>query len=124
MNRSYPLVEIHFALWAVLSVPLGFAAMFFLVPGLMLEWGIPLLAVSGLLVFYVSMLTRLKRAAWLIGLVAHVVVLLAAFYYVPRWPTLLGMPLALANAYSLIVLLLYRSLWTTPLPAAEEALAS
>jgi hypothetical protein len=70
------------------------------------------------------MLTRLKRAAWLIGLVAHTVVLLAAFYYVPRWPTLLGMPLALANAYSLVVLLLYRSLWTTPLPAAEEALAS
>jgi hypothetical protein len=124
MNRSYPLVEIHFALWAVLSVPLGFAAMFFLVPGLMLEWGIPLLAISGLLVFYVSMLTRLKRAAWLIGLVAHAVVLLAAFYYVPRWPTLLGLPLALANAYSLMVLLLYRSLWTSPLPAAEEALAS
>jgi hypothetical protein len=79
MNRSYPLVEIHFALWAVLSVPLGFAAMFFLVPGLIFEWGIPLLAISGLLVFYVSMLTRLKRAAWLIGLVAHTVVLLAAF---------------------------------------------
>ena len=124
MNRSYALVEIHFALWAVLSVPLGFAAMFFLVPGLMLEWGIPLLAISGLLVFYVSMLTRLKRAAWLIGLVAHAVVLLAAFYYVPRWPTLLGLPLALANAYSLMVLLLYRGLWTTPLPAAEKALAS
>jgi hypothetical protein len=124
MDRSYPLVEIHFALWAVLSVPLGFAAMFFLVPGLIFEWGIPLLAISGLLVFYVSMLTRLKRAAWLIGLVAHAVVLLAAFYYVPRWPTLLGLPLALANAYSLMVLLLYRSLWTSPLPAAEEALAS
>jgi hypothetical protein len=124
MNRSYPLVEIHFALWAVLSVPLGFAAMFFLVPGLMLGWGISLLAISALLVFYVSMLTRLKRAAWIVGLVAHAIVLLAASYYVPRWPTLLGMPLALANAYSLIVLLLYRSLWTTPLPAAEEALAS
>ena len=60
MNRSYPLVEIHYALWAVLSVPLGFAGMFFLVPGLILEWGVALLLISGLLILYISSLTRQK----------------------------------------------------------------
>ena len=119
MNRSYPLVEIHYALWTVLSVPLGFAGVFFLAPGLILDWGFGLLAVSGLLVFYVSKLTRGSRAAWLFGVVAHALVLLAAAYYVPRWPALLGLPLAMASAYSLIVLVLYRRLWTEP---ADEAL--
>ncbi len=119
MDRSYPLVEIHYALWTVLSVPLGFAGLFFLVPGLTLEWGLGLLAVSGLLVFYISKLARGSRATWLFGIVAHALVLLTAVYYVPRWPTLLGVPLAVANAYSLTILVVYRSLWTEP---ADEAL--
>ncbi len=124
MERSYPLVEIHYALWAVLSVPLGFAGVFFLAPGLILDWGFGLLAVSGLLVFYVSKLTRGSRAAWLFGIVAHALVLLAAAYYVPRWPALLGVPLAVANAYSLIVLVVFRKLWTEPADQAlQEALA-
>jgi hypothetical protein len=124
MNRSYPLVEIHYALWAVLSVPLGFAGMFFLVPGLMLEWGVALLLISGLLILYVSSLTRQKRAAWIVGLVAHAAVAAAAIYYLPRWPLLLGAPLLVANLYSLVVLVAYRGLWTTSGPAGERALAS
>lgn len=124
MNRSYPLVEIHYALWAVLSVPLGFAGLFFLVPGLIFEWGVPLLLISGLLILYVSSLTRQKRAAWMIGLVVHAAVVVAAFYYVPRWPVLLGVPLLVANLYSLVVLVAYRALWTTSQPAVERALAS
>jgi hypothetical protein len=123
MNRSYPFVEIHYALWAVLSVPIGFAGMFFLIPGLILQWGLLLLAVSGLLVFYVSRLTRHQRAAWLLGLALHAALLVAAIYYIPRWPPLLGVPLALANVYSLFVLLVYRGLWTTTGPMAQEALA-
>ena len=124
MNRSYAFVEIHFALWTVLSVPLGFAGTFFLVPGLILEWGVTLLAVSGLLVFYVSKLTRGTRAAWLLGLIGHGLLLLAAVYYVPHWPTLLSVPLALANLYSLIVLVAYRRLWSeTADSALQEALA-
>ena len=124
MNRSYPFVEFHFALWAVLSVPTGFAGMFFLVPGLMFEMGVPLLLISGLLVFYVSSLTRNKRVAWLIGLVVHAALVFAAVYYLPRWPLPLGVPLLVANLYSLCVLLVYRGLWTTSGPAVQRALAS
>lgn len=124
MNRSYPLVDIHYALWAVLSVPLGFAGMFFLAPGLIFEWGVPLLLISGLLVFYVSSLTRNKRVAWLIGLVAHAALVVAAVYYVPRWPLLLGIPLLVANLYSLGVLLVYRGLWTTSGPTVRQAVAA
>ncbi len=124
MNRSYPLVDIHYALWAVLSVPLGFAGMFFLVPGLIFEWGVPLLLISGLLVFYVSSLTRNRRAAWLIGLAMHAVLVVAAVYYIPRWPLLLGIPLLVANLYSLGVLLVYRGLWTTSGPTVRQAVAA
>lgn len=121
MNRSYPLVEIHYAFWAVLSIPLGFAGLFFVLPGLIFEWGVPLLLVSGLLIFYVSSLTQMKRAAWIIGLVGHALLAVAAVYYVPRWPTLLGVPLLVANLYSLFVLLLYRSLWSTSRPTRQQA---
>lgn len=121
MNRSYPLVEIHYAFWAVLSVPLGFAGMFFLVPGLIFEWGVPLLLVSGLLIFYVSSLTKQKRTAWIIGLVGHALLAAAAVYYIPRWPVLLGVPLLVANLYSLFVLQLYRSLWTTSRSTEQQA---
>jgi hypothetical protein len=124
MNRSYPLVEIHYALWAVLSVPLGFAGLFFLVPGLIVEWGVALLVISGLLILYVSSLTRQKRAAWIVGLVVHAAVAVAAIYYLPRWPVLLGGPLLVANLYSLVVLGVYRGLWTTSQPVVERALAS
>lgn len=124
MERSYPLVEIHYAIWAVLSVPLGFAGLFFLVPGLIFEWGVPLLLISGLLILYVSSLTRKKRVAWLIGLVVHAMLALAALYYVPRWPTLLAVPLLLVNLYSLLVLLVHRGLWATTRSAGEHALAS
>ena len=81
-----------------------------------------LLAISGLLIFYVSSLTRNRRAAWLLGLVAHAALVVAAVYYLPRWPTLLGVPLLAANLYSLIVLLVYRGLWTSSGPAAQQAL--
>jgi len=121
MNRSYPLVEIHYAFWAVLSIPLGFAGLFFVLPGLIFEWGVPLLLVSGLLIFYVSSLTQMKRAAWIIGLVGHALLAVAAVYYVPRWPTLLGVPLLVANLYSLFVLLLYRSLWSTSRATRQQA---
>ncbi|KPK65406.1 MAG: hypothetical protein AMS21_04755 [Gemmatimonas sp. SG8_38_2] len=117
-------MEIHFAFWTVLSVPLGFAGTFFLFPGLVLEWGVALLGLSGLLVFYVSKLTRGTRAAWLLGLIGHGLLLVAAVYYVPRWPALLGFPLALANLYSLIVLVVYRRLWSELADSAlQEALA-
>lgn len=111
MSRSYPLVEIHYALWAVLAVPLGFAGLFFVLPGLMFAVGLTLLAVSGVLLLYVSYLTRFSRTAWLGGVVGHALLLAAAFYYLPRWPILLGVPLALANLYSLAVLLIRRGLW-------------
>jgi hypothetical protein len=124
MNRSHPLVEIHYALWAVLSVPLGFAGMFFLVPGLMFEWGVPLLLISGLLILYVSSLTRNKRAAWLMGLVAHAALVVAAVYYLPRWPVLLSVPLLVANLYSLGVLLLYRGVWTSSEPTLQPAVTA
>lgn len=112
MDRSHPLVEIHYALWAVLAVPLGFAGMFFVVPGLIFDVGLTLLAVSGLLIFYVAKLTQRARAAWLLGVIGHAALLVAAVYYVPRWPTLLGVPLALTNLYSLVVLLAYRRIWS------------
>ncbi|MGD8700779.1 MAG: hypothetical protein PVJ43_15890 [Gemmatimonadales bacterium] len=124
MNRSYPLVEIHYALWAVLSVPLGFAGLFFLVPGLIFEWGAPLLLISGLLILYVSSLTRNRRAAWLVGLVAHAVLVVGAVYYLPRWPLLLGVPLLAANLYSLAVLLFYRGLWAGAEPTVQPALTA
>lgn len=112
MTRSYPLVEVHYALWAVLALPLGFAGLFYVFPGLDFAYGVPLLALAGLLLLYVSWLTRHSRAAWLLGVVAHAVLLAAAVYYVPRWPALLAWPLALVNLYSLVVLLVHRRLWT------------
>ncbi len=118
MNRSYPLVEIHYALWAVMSVPIGFAGMFFLIPGLIFEIGIPLQAIAATLIFYVAKLTQLERRAWLFGLVFHAALLLAAAYYLPRWHLSLGVPLVLANLYSLGVLLFYRQLWSGA-PARE-----
>ncbi len=120
MQRSYPWVEIHYAVWAVLAVPLGFAGLFYLIPGLILEIGIPLLAVAALLLAYVGKLTQYNRAAWLLGLTLHAIILLAGVYYVPRWPLLLSLPLMLINVYSLAVLLVYRRLWTESPPLLEQ----
>ncbi len=111
INRTSPLVEVHFALWAVLAVPLGFAGLFFLLPGLMLVEAITLQAIAGILLAYIWNLTRYRRAAWLFGLLLHAGLLIGAFYYVPLWPDLLAVPLALANLYSLLVLVVYRNLW-------------
>lgn len=112
MDRSPTLVEIHYAFWAVLSIPLGFAGMFFVVPGLIFAVGLPLLGVSGLLILYIAKLTQGARAAWLLGVIGHAALALAAVYYVPRWPALLGVSLALANLYSLVVLVVYRGIWS------------
>jgi hypothetical protein len=115
MNRSYPLVEIHYALWAVLTVPIGFAGMFFLIPGLIFEVGIPLQIIAATLIVYIAKLTQGARAAWLFGLALHAAVAIGALFYIPRLHPLLGWPLLLANLYSLIVLLVYRGLWTQAL---------
>ncbi len=120
MNRSYPLVEIHYALWAVLTVPIGFAGMFFLIPGLIFEVGIPLQIIAATLIFYIAKLTQGARAAWAFGLVLHGAHILGAVYYLPRLPGLLAWPLLLANVYSLGVLLAYRQLWTGK-PALKQA---
>ncbi|HSG82778.1 MAG TPA: hypothetical protein VLC48_11030 [Gemmatimonadota bacterium] len=122
MKQSYPLVEIHYALWGVLTVPLGFAGVFFLLPGLMLVEGFTLQAIAGVILFYLANLTRLKRPAWLFGLLLHGALIVAAVYYLPRLPQLLGVPLLLLNAYSLIVLLIYRKLWSGEEAARQEAL--
>ncbi len=116
INRSYPLVEVHFALWAVLTVPVGFAGLFFLLPGLMLVEGIALQAIAGILLAYIWNLTQYRRAAWFFGLLLHSALLIGAFYYVPIWPDLLAVPLALANLYSLLVLTLHRRLWSGSTP--------
>jgi hypothetical protein len=122
MRQSNPLVEIHFALWGVLSVPLGFAGMFFLIPGLLLVEGFTLQAIAGTILVYVAQLTRWKRMAWMFGLLLHAGLLVAAIFYVPRWPLLLGIPLAVLNLYSLIVLLVYRRMWSGEESARLEAL--
>jgi hypothetical protein len=106
------LVEVHYAFWGVMTVPLGFAGLFFLVPGLLLVEGFILLAIAGVLLLYIVNLTRLRRVAWLVGLLLHLTAAIAAIYYVPRWPTLVGVPLLVVNLYSLIVLAMYRRLWT------------
>jgi hypothetical protein len=122
-DRSYPLVEVHYAFWGVLTVPIGFAGLFFLIPGLIFEWGVPLEIIAGILIVYVAKLAQRARAAWLFGLILHTLLLVGALYYIPRWPTLLGFPLALANLYSLLVLLVYRRLWTEQIdPALQETL--
>lgn len=121
MSKSYPLVEIHYALWAVLTVPIGFAGLFFLLPGLMLIEGIVLQAIAGVLLFYVVYLTRGHRAAWLFGVLLHTAALAAAYYYLPRIPLLLGLPLAILNLYSLAVLLTHRRLWSGARPAVSTA---
>lgn len=112
MIRTPALVEIHYALWAVLAVPFGFAGLFFVFPGLIFVKGTILLAIAAFLIFYVSRLTRFERGMWLLGIATHLIVLLAAVYYVPRWPAWLAIPLALANLYSVGVLLVYRGLWS------------
>ena len=120
MSRSNTLVEVHYALWAVLTVPIGFAGMFFLVPGLKFEVGIPLQIIAAMLIVYIAKLTQGARAAWLFGLVLHAALILGAVFYIPRLPGLLGWPLLLANLYSLTVLLTYRQLWTK-VPAVGQA---
>ena len=121
MRQTSPLVEIHYALWGVLSVPLGFAAVFFLM-GLLLVQGLVLEAIAGIILLYIANLTRLRRSAWLFGLLLHAALLVAAIYYVPRWPLLLGVPLAILNLYSLVVLLVYRALWSGEEAARLDAL--
>lgn len=111
MNRTPALVEIHYALWAVLAVPLGFASLFFIFPGLIFREGMILGGAAGFLLFYISWLTRMGKGAWLLGVVFHAAVLVGAVYYIPRWPSLLAYPLALANLYSLAVLIANRGLW-------------
>ena len=111
MNRTPALVEIHYALWAVLAVPLGFASLFFIFPGLIFREGMILGGAAGFLLFYISWLTRMGKGAWLLGVVFHAAVLVGAVYYIPRWPSLLAYPLALANFYSLAVLIANRGLW-------------
>ncbi len=112
MIRTPALVEIHYALWAVLAVPFGFAGMVFVFPGLIFLKGAILLGISVFLILYVSRLTRFERGMWVLGIAVHVIVLAGAIYYVPRWPVWLGIPLALANLYSVGVLLVYRGLWS------------
>ncbi len=116
------MVEIHYAFWGVMTVPVGFAGLFFLVPGLMLVEGFILLAIAGALLLYIVNLTRLRRLAWLLGLLLHLTAAIAAVYYVPRLPTLVGIPLLAVNLYSLIVLALYRNLWTGEEAARLDAL--
>lgn len=124
MRQSYPLVEIHYAFWGVMTVPIGFAGLFFLVPGLLLVEGIVLQAIAAALLLYVVNLTRLRRTAWLLGLLLHLAASIAAVYYVPRLPTLLGLPLLVTNLYSLTVLVVYRRLWTGEEAARLDALLS
>lgn len=118
MERTPAPVEIHYALWGVLSVPLGFAGAFYVI-GLMWVHALVLMAISMLCVVYVSKLSQGSRAAWLLGGLLHGALLAGAAYYVPRWPSLLAVPLALLNLYSLGVLLLYRRLWPAPARGAE-----
>ena len=113
MDRTPAPVEIHYALWGVLAVPLGFAGTFYII-GLIWGWAFGLLAISALCVVYVSKLSRGARAAWLLGILAHLALLLAGAYYIPRWPALLAWPLFLLNLYSLGVLVVYRARWATP----------
>ncbi len=120
MNRTPALVEIHYALWAVLAVPLGFASLFFIFPGLIFREGMILGGAAGFLLFYISRLTRMGKGAWLLGVVFHAAVLIGAAYYIPRWPALLAYPLALANLYSLAVLIAHRGLWAEA-PHGEAA---
>jgi hypothetical protein len=124
MERTPAPVEIHYALWGVLAVPLGFAGTFFVI-GLIWGWALGLLATSGLCVVYVSKLSQGSRAAWMLGVLAHSVLLLAGAYYIPRWPSLLAWPLLLLNLYSLGVLIVYRARWSPPVrgtaPGAQPA---
>ena len=120
MSRTPALVEIHYALWGVLAVPIGFAGTFF-VMGLFFVWALVLLTTATLLILYVTKLSRRVRIAWLLGVIAHAALLVAALYYVPHWPQLLAIPLALLNLYSLGVLLFYRAFWNAPMHAAAEA---
>lgn len=118
MQRTPALVEIHYALWGVLSVPFGFAGVFFII-GLMFVEAMVLVALSALFVFYVSRLSQGARLAWALGAIAHAAIALAAFYYIPRWPAGLAVPLLLLNLYSLGVLLLYRNRWAAASPGAR-----
>ncbi len=112
MIRTPALVEIHYAVWAVLAIPLGLAGTFFLMPGLLFVQAGILLTAAGLLIFYIAWLTRGDRRPWMIGVLLHLAGLAAAAYYLPRWESWLGIPFALANFYSLAVLLIYRKYWT------------
>ncbi len=120
MQRSSTLVEVHYAIWGVLSVPFGFAGLFFLLPGLQLRIGLALLAVSALMVIYVAKLSQGMRAAWLLGVAAHAALIVGAVYYVPRWPDLLAWPTLGLNLYSLFVLLAARHRWLVPSAAETQ----
>ena len=123
MDRIPALVEIHLALWAVTSIPLGFAGLVFVLPGLGFLTGAILLGLSGALVGYVVALARRRRRAWVAGLLVHAVLVLASPLYIDAWPTWLALPLALANVYSAVVLLAHRRFWAaeSALPEAQPA---
>lgn len=112
MNRIPVLLEIHYAFWAVLAIPLGFAGLFFILPGLIFVEGFILFAAAGFLILYVARLTQGNRAFWMLGVLLHFAGVAAAVYYVPRWVPWLGIPFAVANFYSLVVLVVYREQWS------------
>ena len=119
MERTPALIEIHYALWGVLSIPFGLVGLVFIVPGLMPVPGVVLLALCGLFILYVVRLSQGSRRAWLAGLLAHGIFVVTAPLYIGPWPDLLAIPLAVASLYSLLVLLRYRALWSgAPAPAA------
>ncbi len=111
MTRTPALVEIHYALWAVLALPFGFAGLFFFFPGLNFVTGAILMGIAGFLLLYVTRLTRGERWAWLVGVLGHTAGVIAALYYVPRWEPWLAYPFLAASLYSVIVLAVNRGLW-------------
>lgn len=113
MDRTPGMLEVHYALWGVLSIPLGFVGLVFVLPGLQPLIGLIFLAASGLLVVYVAKLSLGSLWAWRAGVAAHGMLVLAAPVYIPAWPDLLAVPLAAASLYSVVVLTVGRSRWDT-----------
>ncbi|MBI4513128.1 MAG: hypothetical protein HY702_03370 [Gemmatimonadetes bacterium] len=111
MQRAPLLVELYLAVWGVLAIPIVFAALVFLVPGLYPLIGSALLAIVAVDLAYLWLLAKPDRRAWTFGVTIHLLLIPVSAYYVKAGPVGLALPALVLNVLSVLVLVAYRRVW-------------
>lgn len=111
MQRAPLLVELYFGVWGALAIPILFAGLVFLVPGLYPLIGSALLGIVAVDLAYLWLLAKPDRRAWTFGVSIHLLLIPVSAYYVKAGPVGLAFPALILNVLSVLVLLAYRQVW-------------